>query len=75
VVVEYWPWSTRDAWDLQAPLSRSSISDKFETQEKCQGALAVMREENAAYLASSIQAWQCVASDDPRLEKVPPPVR
>jgi len=63
----YWPWSTGNTWNLEAPLSRWATRDTFETRENCQNALAEMRDENAAYLQSSIKAWQCVSADDPRL--------
>jgi hypothetical protein len=49
-------------------LSRWRIRDTFETLEKCQDDLATARRENAEYIASSIEEWQCVASDDRRLK-------
>ena len=65
----YWPWGTTDRWNLAAPLSQWTTRDTFETAESCQKALVAMHDENAAYLSSSIQAWQCVSADDPRLAK------
>jgi hypothetical protein len=62
----YWPWATAHRWNVAAPLSRWPIRDTFETLEKCQDDLAMTRQENAEYIASSIEAWQCVASDDRR---------
>jgi hypothetical protein len=65
---QYWPWSTAHRWDGAAPLSRWPIRDTFETLKKCQDDLATTQRENAEYVASSIEAWQCVASDDRRLK-------
>jgi hypothetical protein len=64
----YWPWSARDRWDLAAPLSQWITRDTFGTLESCRSALAMMRQENATYLASSIDAWQCVAAEDAHTE-------
>jgi hypothetical protein len=64
----YWHWTTAHRWDVAAPLSRWPIRDTFEILEKRQDDLAMTRRENAEYIASSIEAWQCVASDDRRLK-------
>jgi hypothetical protein len=65
---QYWPWSTAHRWNVGAPLSLWPIRDKFETLKKCQDELAITRRANAEYVTSSIDAWQCVASDDRRLK-------
>jgi hypothetical protein len=65
---QYWPGTTGHRWNLDATVSRWTIRDKFETQKKCQDELDATRRENAEYLASSIEAWQCVASEDRRLK-------
>ena len=67
--LQYWPWSTAHGWSLDAPLSHWTVRDEFETLKRCQDELTTTRRWNAEYLASSIEAWQCVATDDPRLAK------
>jgi hypothetical protein len=64
---QYWPWSPSHQWNLEAPLAHWTIRDRFDTLKKCQDDLASTRRENAEYITSSIDAWQCVASDDSRL--------
>ncbi len=63
----YWPWSIPHQWNVDAPLSLWTTRDKFATLKECQDELAATNKANAEYIASSIQAWQCVAGDDPRL--------
>jgi hypothetical protein len=57
----YWPWSIPHQWNLDAPLSVRDLKE-------CKDELAATNRANADYMTSSIQAWQCVTSDDPRLD-------
>ena len=64
----HWPWANQHQWNLTAPLSQWTTRDRFGTLESCRTALATMRHEDAAYLASSIDVWRCVAADVASME-------
>jgi hypothetical protein len=63
------PWTVPHEWNRDAPLSSWTIQAKYQTQKECEEGLAATRRANADYIASSILAWQCVSSDDPRLAR------
>jgi hypothetical protein len=65
----YWPWRASNGWNVAAPLSEWVTRDTFATDESCETALVAMRDQNAAYLQSSIESWQCISADDPALKK------